>query len=287
MPKLHSLSNMLRTASDLLLYALRFARSILQPRAALAAENLFLRKQLALYLERQVKPQRARKATRLALVFLSRLFPWRPALTIVKPETFVRWHRRGFRLFGRWKSKPRGRPRLPAELQKLIVMMADDNPTWGEERIAAELLLKVGIRISPRTVRRYLPPDSGPRCGASSQRWMTFVRNHAQGILACDFFVTVTAIFRVLLRVCGHGGGHAQDRSRQRHGSSHDGLDTSAVSRGHHWRETLSVSRPRSRQHLLFHVRFGRGGNGLEHSQNAIPSAPGECILRTVSGEHS
>src|SRR5262249_29174272 len=75
-----------------------------------------------------------------------------------------------------------------------IVMMADDNPTWGEERIAAELLLKVGIRVSPRTVRRYMPPQRGP----SSQRWMTFVRNHAQGILACDFFVTVTASFRVL-----------------------------------------------------------------------------------------
>ena len=143
MPKLNSLSDLLQTASDLLLDALRFTRGILQPHAALVAENLFLRKQLALYLERQVKPQRAGKATRLVLVLLSRLFPWRSALTVVKPETFVRWHRQGFRLFWRWKSKLRGRPRIPAELQKLIVMMADDNPTWGEERIAAELLLKV------------------------------------------------------------------------------------------------------------------------------------------------
>jgi transposase InsO family protein len=76
--------------------------------------------------------------------------------------------------------------------------MGNDNPAWGEERIAAELLLKVGIRISPRTVRRYMPKDRGPRRGPSSQRWMTFVRNHAEGILACDFFVTVTASFRVL-----------------------------------------------------------------------------------------
>jgi transposase InsO family protein len=76
--------------------------------------------------------------------------------------------------------------------------MAADNPTWGEERIAAELLLKLGIRISPRTVRRYLPPDSEPRRGTSSQGWMTFVRNHAQGILARDFFVAVTACFRLL-----------------------------------------------------------------------------------------
>jgi hypothetical protein len=77
-------------------------------------------------------------------------------------------------------------------------MMADDNPTWGEERIAAEPLLKVGIRVSPRTVRRYMPDDTRPQRGPSSQGWMTFVRNHAQGILACDFFVTVTASFRVL-----------------------------------------------------------------------------------------
>ena len=69
---------------------------------------------------------------------------------------------------------------------------------WGEERIAAELLLKLGIRVSPRTVRRYMPPDIGPRKRVPSQRWMTFVRNHARGILASDFLVVVTACFRVL-----------------------------------------------------------------------------------------
>ncbi len=76
--------------------------------------------------------------------------------------------------------------------------MAESNPTWGEERIAAELLLKLGIRVSPRTVRRYM--REGPdRAGVPySQHWMTFVRNHAQAILACDFFVSVTATFRVL-----------------------------------------------------------------------------------------
>jgi len=117
-------------------------------RYRLAAENLFLRKQLALYLERQVKPHRAMAATRLTLVLPSKLFVWREVLRVVKPETFTRWHRQGFRLFWRWKSKPRGRPRVPAELRKLIAEMAADNPTWGEERIAAELLLKPGIRIS-------------------------------------------------------------------------------------------------------------------------------------------
>jgi putative transposase len=198
MPKLDSLSNVLLTMLDLFLDALRFIRVSLRPRCALAAENLFLRKQLALYLERKAKPRRAKAATKLTLVLLSRLFAWREALTVVKPDTLIHWHRKGFRLFWRWKAKPRGRSRIPAELQKLIVQMADENPTWGEERIAAELLLKLGIRISPRTVRRYMPPDKGPQRGPSSQRWMTFVRNHAQGILACDFFVTVTAHFRVL-----------------------------------------------------------------------------------------
>jgi putative transposase len=166
--------------------------------AALKAENLVLRKQLALYLERQAKPRRANDATRLALALLSNLFTWKEALVIVKPETMIRWHRRGFRLFWRMKSRRRGRPRIPADLRQLIVEMARSNPIGGEERIAAELLVKLHIRVSPRTVRRYMPLDSGPRKRVPSQRWMTFVRNHAQAIVACDFFIVVTASFRVL-----------------------------------------------------------------------------------------
>ena len=76
--------------------------------------------------------------------------------------------------------------------------MTQSNPTWGEECIAAELLLKLGIQVSPRTVRRYMPECAGPRGGVSSQRWSTFVRNHAQAILARDFFMVVTANFRLL-----------------------------------------------------------------------------------------
>jgi putative transposase len=179
---------------DALLFLLLGTRSS----AALKAENLFLRKQLALYLERQAKPKRANDATRFVLAFLSNLFAWKEALVIVKPETLIRWHRKGFRLFWRLKSRPRGRPPVPANLRALIVEMARNNPIWGEERIAAELLLKLGIRVSPRTVRRYMPDSTGPWNGVSSQRWMTFVRNHAHAILACDFFVSVTASFRLL-----------------------------------------------------------------------------------------
>src|SRR5271170_6063909 len=121
----------------------------LRSRTSLAAENLFLRKQLAFYQERKVKPRRADDPTRLTLVLLSRWFDWRDALVVVRPKTLVAWHRKGFRLFWRWKSEAGRRP-IPLELQHLIRKMARENPSWGEERIANELLLKLGLRVSPR-----------------------------------------------------------------------------------------------------------------------------------------
>ena len=104
---------------------------------------------------------------------------------IVKPETLIGWHRKGFKLFWRWRSRL-GRPRIPEVLRQLIVRMVRENPTWGEERIAAELSVKLGILVSPRTVRAYWPQDSDPRGGrrTSSQPWRTFVRNHAKVIVA-------------------------------------------------------------------------------------------------------
>jgi transposase InsO family protein len=169
----------------------------MRSRAQLAAENLFLRKQLALYMERRVKPRRANDATRIVMVGLSRVLDWRSVLTVVKPETLIRWHRKGFQLFWRWKSRTPGRPPIPADVQQLIARMAAANRTWGEERIAAELLVKIGIRVSPRTVRRYMPPRP-PRVRRGTQAWSAFVRNHARSILASDFFVVVTATFRML-----------------------------------------------------------------------------------------
>ena len=178
--------------------AIRFLVLGTHSKVALKAENIFLRKQLALYREREAKPRRASDATRLCMVLVSRPFAWQNALVSVKPETFLAWHRKGFRLLWRWKSRPRGRPRLPEQIQALIRKIAQENPLWGEERIAAELLLKLGIQLSARTVRRYMPLDAGPEKRVPSQRWMTFVRNHAQSILACDFCVVVTARFRIL-----------------------------------------------------------------------------------------
>ena len=174
-----------------------FVRLSLTSRACLAAENLFLRKQLALYQERRTKPRRSDPATRVALVLLSRLLDWRSLLTVVKPDTLVRWHRQGWRLFWRWKSRP-GRPPIRVDLRQLIITMAWANPTWGEERIADELRLKLGLAVSPRTIGRYLRQLRPPRGGRPARRWATFVRNHAHAVLACDFFITVTARFRVV-----------------------------------------------------------------------------------------
>jgi putative transposase len=198
MRKRSSWSIMCRTSVLLLVDALRFVWLGLRSRSHLAAENLFLRKQLALYQERRVKPRRADDAMRITLVMLSQLIDWRAVLTVVKPDTLIRWHRKGFGLFCRWKSRAPGRPPLPLDVQRLIAAMTRANPTWGEERIAAELRLKLGLCVSPRTVRRYMPPGGRPRDRVSSHGWSTFVRNHAGAMLASDFFVTITASFRTL-----------------------------------------------------------------------------------------
>jgi hypothetical protein len=112
------------------------------------------------------------------------------------PETLTRWHRAGWRLLWRYKSRP-GRPPIPLELRRLIRRMAIENPLWGEERLTNELRLKLGLRVSPRTMRKYMPrrPPGQPR---GDQRWATFLRNHAKAIIACDFFVAVTVTFQLL-----------------------------------------------------------------------------------------
>jgi hypothetical protein len=124
----------LRTLIEMLLTLLgdgmRFLLLCLRPSPALAAENLFLRKQLALYQERHIKPRRATHATYLSFIWLAHRFDWRQALALVPPATLMRWHRQGFRLFWRWESRP-GRPRIPAELLALIRQMTHENPSWG------------------------------------------------------------------------------------------------------------------------------------------------------------
>src|SRR5262245_15571584 len=195
---LAALRHCLVTATIVLLDFGRLLTITVRSRRALAAENLFLRKQLALFQERKVKPHRADDSTRLMMVILGRLFAWRDALVNVQPNTFLRWHRKGFRLLWRWKSRPVGRPRIPTELSRLSHVMSAETPTWAEERIANELKLKLTIRISPRTVGKYLRRPRPVRTSDPKQRWLTFVRNHAKVMVACDFFVVITAAFRTL-----------------------------------------------------------------------------------------
>src|SRR5450631_2157173 len=188
------------TASGILIRligeTLRWCRLTFRSTRSIKAENLFLRQQLGLYVERGVKRRRIDPITRISLALLSRFFNWREALVVVRPETMIRWHRAGWRLFWRLKSRP-GRPPIPQQLLALIRRMASENLSWGEERIANELLLKRGIQVSPRTVHKYLPrrPPGRPR---GDLRWSTFLRLHARGIIACDFLLVVTATFRLL-----------------------------------------------------------------------------------------
>jgi putative transposase len=189
---LSAFSTIVRLAWDLI----QWCGLLLRPRESLEAEILFLRRQLAMYRERGVKPKRIDAATRVALTFLSRWFNWRSALVVVQPETLVRWHRAGFRLWWRWKCRS-GRPPIPIELRELIRRMARENPAWGQERITNELLLKLGLRVSPRTVGKYMPRPA-PGRPRGDQRWSTFLRNHARAIIACDFCIAVTSTFRAL-----------------------------------------------------------------------------------------
>ena len=169
---------------------------LVRSRSALLAENLFLRKQLAFYQERQVRPRRLTDAARISLVLWSKLCDWRSALVIVKPETLVGWHRRGFKLF--WKLKSRaGRPRLPKNIRQLIARMVEENPTWGQARVADELALKLGILVSPRTVRAYWPKQPTAEAPHRSTGDASFAIT-PRSLLACDFLVVVTAGFRQL-----------------------------------------------------------------------------------------
>ena len=131
-------------------------RTGLRRHGELVAENLLLRHQLAVLTRPTRKRPRLRAGDRLLWVVAARLWRgWRQHLILVRPETVVRWHRRGWRLFWRWQSRPRrGRPRLSAEVRELMATMARDNPRWGSERIRGELR-KLGIAVSKRSVQRY------------------------------------------------------------------------------------------------------------------------------------
>lgn len=172
-----------------------FWRDLFASRATLVAENLALRQQVAVFKREKPRPRLGRR-DRMFWVVLARLWPdWRSALVIVQPDTVCRWHRAGFRLFWRWKSRS-GRPRKDRELRALIRKLARDNSLWGVPRMQSELKL-LGFDVAAATIAKYLPAKSGPRPGGSPS-WRTFWKNHLPEIAAVDFFVVPTATFRLL-----------------------------------------------------------------------------------------
>jgi hypothetical protein len=164
-------------------------------KSRLEAENVALRRQLII-LRRKVRGRvHLTNGDRLFFVQLYRWFPSvLNAVTIIRPETLVRWHRAGFRRYWRWKSRSLGgRSQIGAELRALIRRMSVDNPLWGAPRIHGELL-KLGFEIAQSSVAKYMVKRPGPPC----QRWSTFLRNHAPDIAAMDLFVAPTNGFDLL-----------------------------------------------------------------------------------------
>ena len=162
-------------------------------KSQLIAENALLRQQL-IVINRQVKKPKFTSLDRLLLVALaSTIQSWKQALLIVKPDTLLHWHRQGFKLFWKFKSRTKkAKPKISEEAIALIQQMAKDNPLWGAERIRGELL-KLNIAVSKRTVRKYLRKTSPRR--TPTQNWSTFLRNHSSRIWACDFLSVVDLFF--------------------------------------------------------------------------------------------
>ena len=179
---------------------LKHARSIVgalarrfRSRAVVELENLALRHQL--HVLRRQRPGRPHLITldRLLWVWLYRLWPrCLDTMVLVKPATVIQWHRQGFRLYWRWRSRS-GRPSVDREVRDLIRQMSIANPLWGAPRIHGELL-KLGIEISQATVAKYMVR----RRGRPSPTWRSFLRNQAAGIAAIDMFVVASASFRLL-----------------------------------------------------------------------------------------
>jgi transposase InsO family protein len=172
-----------------------FLGTLFKSRRRLVLENLALKQQVAM-LRQSVKRPRATLADRMFWILFSRYVDgWRNTLHALHPDTVVRWHRHGFRLYWRWKSRGRksGRPAIDKTVRKLIREMQGNNIGWGAPRIHGELL-KLGIDISQATVSKYMLQSKKP----PSQTWRAFLNNHTDCVAATDFFTVPTARFRVL-----------------------------------------------------------------------------------------
>src|ERR1700757_4737794 len=179
----------------LLWFVLAVLASPFKSKVRLEAENAVLRHQLIVLRRRLHGRGRPTNPDRWFLVQLDRWFPSiLQVLTIIRPETLVRWHRAGFRCYWRWKSRPLGgRPQIDTELRALIRRMSIENPLWGAPRIHGELL-KLGFEVAQSSVAKYMVKRRSP----PSQGWRTFLHNHAPDIAVMDVFVVPTIGFELL-----------------------------------------------------------------------------------------
>ena len=177
---------------------------LFKSRGRLEAENLFLRHQLAIALRRAPTRFRLRGGDRALLIWMTRLWPSLiGAVQVVQPETILRWHRAGFKVFWRWKSRNRaGRPHIDRGLRDLIRRMSRENALWGASRIHGELLM-LGFQVAQSTVSKYMVRCQNP----PSQTWKTFLKNHTEAIAAIDMCIVPTLTFDLLFAflVLGHG----------------------------------------------------------------------------------
>src|SRR6267143_1799808 len=171
---------------------------LFRARRILLLENLALRQQLAVYRRRHPRPKLA-AFDKLFWVLARRFWSgWKRALVMVSLETVVRWHRSGFVHYWRLISRARrviGRKRISKEMRDLIFRMVVENPTWGAPRIHGELLM-LGFDVSERTISRWM--RRAPRDPESAKRWLAFLRNHREAIVAMDFFTVPTIRFDLL-----------------------------------------------------------------------------------------
>jgi hypothetical protein len=176
---------------------LTYIRAFFVTRHRLALEAAALRQQIVVFKRKQPRPRLGRM-DRLFWTTLRRVYSgWTDALIIVKPETVVSWHRAGFRLFWRWRSRQSGRPQVSSEIRELIRRMKAENPGWGAPRIHGELL-QLGFRVSEPTVSRYLQRIRRRSGEGKAKQWLAFLNNHREVMAAFDFFTIATLTFRTL-----------------------------------------------------------------------------------------
>jgi len=206
-------------------------------------EVLALRQQVAVLKRKRPRPS-VNRLDRFFWTTLRAIWPrWSDVLLIVKPETVIAWHRASFRLYWRWRSRPRGgRPRMTEEIRVLIRRIASDNTDWGAPKIHGELQI-LGFDVSERTVARYLRPLRPPR-GDPAKRWLAFLANHREVLVAMDFFTVPTLTFRLLYCFFVIGHERRKGPARQRNPSSHFrlGRATTAGSVSRRW--SLSIRPP-------------------------------------------